>query len=235
MLVKSICSFVLFLAPVLALPQDKQTNQTSQTPVQQQSATSTQTQKSEEGFVPLFNGKNLDGWWGNVKGYFVENGVLVCDPKRGGNIFTKKQYKDFILRLEYKVPPGGNNGIAIRAPKHGHPSYDGMEIQILDDYAPQYAHLKPEQYNGSIYGVVAAKRGHLKPAGQWNEMEIMAKGPHIRVTLNGAVIVDADLSKIGPKSIHGRQVKGVKRTKGYIGFLGHGARVEFRNIRIKEL
>jgi len=191
-------------------------------------------EEQAEGFLLLFDGKSLDGWQGDLTGYVVENGKLVCTEK-GRFIYTDRDYSDFVLRLQYKIPPGGNNGIIIRAPLEGNPSYAGMEVQILDDYAAKWANLKPEQYNGSIYGAVAAKRGHLKPAGEWNDIEIYAKGHHIRVTLNGAVIVDADVSQLGEKSIHGQQLTGLRRLTGRIGFAGHGDRVEFQNIRIKEL
>ncbi len=227
MLATSALSFVLVVGPALSLAQCCGQAQAAAAQLSQQD--------NEEGFVPIFNGKNLDGWVGSVKGYTVENGVLVCKKNGGGNLFTEKEYSDFILRFEYKLPPGGNNGVGIRAPLNSNPAYAGMEIQLLDDYHPRYAHLKPEQYNGSIYGAVAAKRGFLKPAGEWNSMEIYAKGTHIRVTLNGTVIVDADTSKLGEKSIHGHKLRGLLNKKGHIGFLGHGARVEFRNIRIKEL
>lgn len=192
-------------------------------------------EEQAEGFVLLFDGKTLNGWQGDLTGYVAEDGMLVCTEK-GRFLYSDRDYSDFILRLQYRIPPGGNNGIIIRAPLEGNPSFTGMEIQILDDYAAKWANLKPEQYNGSIYGAVAAKRGHLKPPGEWNDIEIYAKGHHIRVTLNGAVIVDAeDVSKLGDLSIHGQQLTGLKRLTGRIGFAGHGDRVEFRNIRIKEL
>jgi hypothetical protein len=140
------------------------------------------------------------------------------------------------LRLEFKLPPAGNNGVGIRAPLNGQPSYDGMEIQIIDDGDKKYASwLQPYQMHGSIYGVVAAKRGFLKPVGQWNEQEIIADGPHIKVTLNGTVINDADLSKITEPTVDHKPHPGVHNKKGYIGWLGHGDPVAFRNVRIKEL
>jgi len=193
------------------------------------------TKEIQKGFVSLFDGKTLDGWQGAVKGYVVENGILVCKKHGGGNLFTGKEYGDFIFRVEYKLEAGGNNGVGIRAPLEGTPGFTAMEIQILDDSFPEYQKLKPFQFNGSIYGAVAAKRGHMKKVGQWNAMEIMAKGTRIKITLNGAVIVDADVSKVGPKRIHGHDLTGLCRPKGYIAFCGHGHRVEFRNIRIKEL
>ncbi len=190
--------------------------------------------EAKEGFVSLFDGKTLDGWQGSVDGYVAEDGKLVCRKHGGGNLYTKKEYSDFIFRFDYKLEPGGNNGVGIRTPLEGTPGFVAMEIQILDDSFPEYQNFMPVQFNGSIYGAVAAKRGHMKPVGQWNAMEIAAKGTQIKVTLNGAVILDADTGKIGPKRIHDHDLIGLQRTKGYIAFCGHGHRVEFRNLRIKE-
>jgi len=187
----------------------------------------------KEGFVSLFDGKTLDGWQGATDGYVAEDGVLIC--KKGGNLMTAKEYADFIFRFEFKLQPGGNNGVGIRTPLGKNPAYYGMEIQILDDSTDRFGRLKPFQYHGSIYGVVPAKRGHQKPLGEWNSEEIMCHGSRVKVTLNGAVIVDADLNDIGEATMDGHAHPGLKRKKGYIGFLGHGSRVEFRNIRIKEL
>ncbi len=187
---------------------------------------------AEEGFVVVFDGKTLDGWQGSVKGYAVENGAMICKP--GGNIYTNKEYANFIFRFEFKLPAGGNNGVGIRTPMGVNAAYGGMEIQILDDGHERYKGISPYQAHGSIYGVVPAKRGHLKPAGEWNSEEILCDGSHVKVTVNGVVIVDADLSKID-KTIDGRSHPGLHNEKGFIGFLGHGAPVEFRNIRIKEL
>jgi hypothetical protein len=192
-------------------------------------------EEAEHDFVPLFDGKTLNGWQGDTQGYVVEpgrEGVLVC--KKGGHVFTTKEYGDFIFRFEFKLEPNGNNGVGIRTPLGVNPAYHGMEIQILDNSGSRYQNLKPYQYHGSIYGVVPAKRGFMKPVGEWNSEEILCQGSHVRVTLNGEVIVDADISKID-KPMDGHEHPGLEREKGYIGFLGHGARVEFRNIRIKEL
>lgn len=189
--------------------------------------------EAADGFVSLFDGKTLKGWQGDTKGYLVEDGILVCAP--GGKLMTDKEYSNFIFRFEFNVPPGGNNGVGIRTPLATNPAYAGMEIQILDDTHKKYeGWLKDYQHHGSIYGVVPAKTGFRKPAGEWNSEEIMADGSHIKVTLNGEVIVDADLSKID-KTLDGKEHPGLHNEKGFIGFLGHGDRVEFRNIRIKEL
>jgi len=186
----------------------------------------------KEGFVSLFDGKTMDGWQGDTRGYVPEDGVMVCKP--GGNVYTKKEYGDFIFRFEFKLVPNANNGVGIRTPMGKNAAYHGMEIQVLDDSGSHYQKLQPYQYHGSIYGVVPCKRGHQKPVGQWNTQEIYAKGSHVKITLNGTVIVDADLSKITETMDH-RNHPGLHNAKGYIGFLGHGSRVEFRNLRIKEL
>lgn len=189
-------------------------------------------EEKEAGFVSLFDGKTLDGWIGDTKGYVVEDGLLVCKP--GGNLYTEKEYADFIFRFDFKLTPGANNGVGIRTPSDCNAAYCAMEIQILDNTAKQYEHLQPYQYHGSIYGVVPAKRGFLKPVGEWNTEEIRCQGSRVTITLNGTVIVDADLAEIDEPMDH-RDHPGLHREKGHIGFLGHGTRVEFRNIRIKEL
>src|SRR5215471_10364168 len=144
-----------------------------------------QQQKAEEGFTSLFNGKDLTGWKYGKKaggehrdgvGYQVENGVIYSTVKDGGDLYTEKEYGDFILRFEFKLTANANNGIGIRAPGEGDAAYVGMEIQVLDDSGSQYQKLRPEQYHGSIYDVFACKRGFQKPLGEWNEEEIMAKG-----------------------------------------------------------
>lgn len=196
-------------------------------------------EEAKEGFKSLFDGKTLEGWQGAVTGYAAEDGMLVCKKDGGGSLFTKKEYADFVLRFEFKLEAGGNNGLAIRSPLEGISAYTGMEIQILDDKAEEYHNknfeLAPYQYHGSIYGVVPAKQGSLKPVGQWNQEEVVAKGSHIKVTVNGKVVVDADLDKIKAPYLDHQEHPGLHNKKGYLGFLGHGSRVEFRNIRIKEL
>jgi hypothetical protein len=190
----------------------------------------------EEGFVSLFDGQSLDGWIGAVQGYAVEDGAITFIPEKGGNLLTKDEYKDFALRLQFRVPPGGNNGVAIRAPKEGHVATLGMEIQILDNPAEKYATLAPYQYHGSVYGVIPAKRGYLRPAGEWNDQEIRCVGSRVTVILNGETIVDGDVIEAStPQAMDGKEHPGVRRTSGHVGFLGHGDRAQFRQIRIKAL
>jgi hypothetical protein len=206
-------------------------------------AANAQDQKVEEGFTSLFNGKDLTGWVYGKRGsgenksgagYAVENGVIFCTVKDGGNMYTEKEYGDFTLRFEFKLTENANNGIGIRAPLEGDSAYVGMEIQVLDDSGSQYKNLRPEQYHGSIYDCFACKRGSQKPVGEWNIEEITAKGRQVTVTLNGTVIVDANLDDIKDEAKL-KKHPGLANKKGHIGFLGHGARVEFRNLRVKEL
>ncbi len=196
----------------------------------------------EEGFVSLFNGKDMTGWiWNNSwkdseSGYKTNDGVMECDPKGGGNIYTAREYGDFILRFEFKLPPEANNGLGVRAPLHGDAAYTGMELQILDDDHPTYNWIKPYQAHGSVYGMIPAERGHLKPHDEWNQEEVKLVGRWITITLNGHVIVDAHLDKARmPKTLDGRNHPGATRMLGHLGFLGHGHPVAFRNLRIKEL
>ena len=193
------------------------------------------TKNTEKGFVSIFDGKTLNGWQGSLKGHAVEDGTIVSKKKGGGQLFTKKQYANFIFRFEFKLHPGGNNGIALRAPLDGTTAYVGMESQVIDDSADVYKNLKPYQYHGSIYGIFPAKRGSLNPVGQWNREEIVCDGTKIKVTLNGKVIVDGDLDTVRDGTMDGKDHPGRFRKAGHIGFLGHGHRIEFRNLRVKEL
>ncbi|MHC4433260.1 MAG: 3-keto-disaccharide hydrolase [Planctomycetota bacterium] len=191
------------------------------------------------GFKRLFNGKNLNGWAGNTEGYAIKDGIMICDPSLGGSgdLYTKEQYGDFTFRFEFRLLPGSNNGLGVRMPATGNAAYAGMELQILDDASPRYTGwLKDYQHHGSIYGVVPAKTGHLKPVGEWNYQEVTAKGKQITIKLNGTTIVDADIEEASKNgTVDGRDHPGLKRDRGHIGFCGHGDQVEFRNIRIKTL
>jgi hypothetical protein len=191
-----------------------------------------------DGFVPLFNGTDLSGWKAydfKKDQWAAENGMVVCKGPQGGWLGTTRDYADFELRLEYRLTPGGNSGVYIRAPEKGHISRVGMEIQILDDAHPKYAKLDFYQYTGSIYHVVAPTRRPGKAAGEWNAMSIRAKGREVVVRLNGVTIVDADLERCLKDPAVAKEHPGLARSSGRIGLQSHTDRVEFRNLRIKEL
>lgn len=195
-------------------------------------------QQVEQGFTPLFNGKNLDGWVGNKSSYLAKDGMIVIEPKGGGggNLFTEKEYGDFILRFEFQLTPGANNGLGIHAPLEGDAAYVGKEIQILDNEADKYAKLEVYQFHGSVYGVIPAKRGFLKPVGEWNQQEVIVQHPKIKVILNGETILEGDYLEASRNgTLDGKDHPGLNRSNGHIGFLGHGDVVMFRKIRIKEL
>lgn len=192
----------------------------------------------EVGFEPLFDGSSLFNWTGNTTDYYPVNGELVVDPKRGGkgNLYTKKEYGDFHMKFDFQLTPGANNGLGIRTPIQGDAAYVGMELQILDNTAPIYAKLQPYQYHGSVYGIIPAKQGFLKPVGEWNEQEVIAEGNRIKVILNGEVITDGDLVQaIKDGTPDHKEHPGLLNKTGHIGFLGHGSPLKFRNIRIKEI
>lgn len=188
-----------------------------------------------EGFKTLFDGKSLAGWAGSTDNYEVVEGAIQCKTGHGGVLRTEEMFQDFVARVEFKLPPGGNNGLAIRYPGEGDTAYVGMcELQVLDTEHPKYAKLDPRQVHGSAYGMAGATRGYLRPTGEWNYQIVTVKGPTIQVELNGTVILDTDLSKATDfmaKSPH----PGKDRTEGYFGFAGHNDPVQFRNVSIKKL
>jgi hypothetical protein len=189
-----------------------------------------------QGFKPIFNGQNLATWGGPIENYEVVGGVLRCKPHKGGTIYYNEELKDFAARVEFRLPPGGNNGLAIRYAGHGDTAYEGMcELQILDDGDKRYAStLDPRQAHGSAYGMVPAKRGYLRPVGEWNFEEVTVKGSKIKVEVNGTVILDTDLADV-KEFMHNSPHPGKDRTSGYFGFAGHSDPVEFRNVSIKPL
>jgi hypothetical protein len=187
-------------------------------------------------FEPLLNGEDLSGWIGAVDDYEVVDGAIQCKPSRGGNIFTMDEYDNFIVRLEFKLPPGGNNGLALRAPvSQDDLAYLGMEVQILDDGAPKYADLHEYQAHGSLYGLAPAVRGYLRPNGEWNYQEVTLDGNHLVVRLNGYEILNVNIDEVREKPLDGKEHPGAFRTSGHIGFCGHNDPVAIRNVRVKRL
>ena len=202
--------------------------------------------KNDGGFKSVFNGKDLTGWAGEIENYMIDDGAITCQPGKGGTIFTEDQYGDFSVRLEFQLPPGGNNGLAMRYPGTGHGTWGSFcELQVLDDGHPKYNDpkaekfydLNPRQAHAAVYARVPSHRGYLRPTGQWNFQESTLIGYKVKVELNGVVILATDVSKVDPKTFMypvdkftGRDVM-----KGHFGFNGHNDPVRFRAIRIKSL
>jgi len=182
-----------------------------------------------------FNGENFDGWQGDVDNYEIVDGAIRCKAGKGGNLFTKDEYADFEVQFEFQLPPGGNNGLAIRYPGKGRPHIDGMcELQVLDSEHEKYAKLDARQYHGSAYGMAPATRGFLRPTGEWNFQQVKVQGSKIQVELNGNRILDADLSKV-TEFMGDYKHPGLDRKSGFFGFAGHNDPVAFRNIRIRKI
>ena len=193
---------------------------------------------AEDGFTPIFDGKSLDGWklLGKTgEGYLVKDGKIVCPPKGGGNLFHEKEYSNFVLRFEFKLEDGSNNGLAIRSPlQTSSLAYEGMELQIIDDTSERYKAIEPWQKHGSLYHVFPAKAGHLKPVGEWNAQEVTVNGRKVKVVLNGHTILDVNMDDVKDPEILAKH-PGLQRKSGHVGFLGHNEPIEFRHIRIKTL
>ena len=189
----------------------------------------------EEELEVVFNGKNFEGWTGAVNNYEVVDKSIQCIKGKGGTIFTEEKYQDFVVNFEFKLPPGGNNGLAIRYPGKGNPAYAGMcELQVLDNEHARYAKLDPRQYHGSAYGISAAPRGLLKKTGEWNTQEVTVEGSRVIVILNGNLLLDEDLSKVDTFMANQKH-PGLSLKEGHFGFAGHNDPVAFRNIKIKRI
>ena len=197
--------------------------------------------RDPDGFVELVNGRDLSGWQGAVENYEVKDGAIVCKPGKGGDLLTAEEYEDVVIRTEFRLPPAGNNGIALRTPLGGHSARDGLEIQVLDSdgYNAKLAAagkpgLAPYQYHGSIYHCLGAAHGYLRPAGAWNFQEIEVRGQRITVTLNGTRILDIDLDALDRSQI-AHPPGGLDRRTGHVGLAGHNDPVEFRSFKVKRL
>jgi len=189
--------------------------------------------KNKDGFESVFNGRDFAGWAGPTDNYEIEDGFLRCKKGAGGTIFTEAKYSDFQVRFEFNLPPGGNNGLAIRYPGKGDTAYFGMcELQVLNDDYP--SKLDARQYHGSAYGMAAATRGYQRETGQWNFQEVTVRGSTIKVELNGSLILDCDLSQIN-EYLADKPHPGKDRQSGHFGFAGHNDPVKFRNVMIKKL
>ena len=191
----------------------------------------------DAGFAPIFNGRDLTGWSGPREHYVVVDDALICRPGQGGTLFTEQAWDDFVVRLEFQLPHGGNSGLALRYPGNGDAAYAGLaEIQILDENYEKVTGqtLDPRQRHGSAYGMIAAAQGYQRPAGEWNFQEVTVHGSRVKVELNGTVILEADLSQV-TSFLDDKQHPGLARTSGAFGIAGHNDPVAYRAIRIKRL
>jgi hypothetical protein len=202
------------------------------------------TAHADDGFKPLYNGKDLNGWYikdGKTNLWKANGKILLCQKGEvgaGGWLTTVKEYADFVLKLEWKIPKNGNSGVGLRYPKDDEPAHEGMEIQILDDASPENSKRPPEELSGSLYAEVATQHKTDKPVGQWNTMEITCKGSLLVVKTNGIETQHLNLDELKILHGHHRQYKPVsdRPRKGHLGLQGdRGEQVEFRNILIKEL
>jgi len=188
------------------------------------------------GFEPIFNGTDFSGWRGPTDNYEVRDGAICCKPGQGGTIYHQRELRDFEVALEIQLPPGGNNGLAIRYPGEGDAAYAGMcELQVLDNTHEKYAALDPRQFHGSVYGQAAAHRGYLRKPGEWNFERVRVEGSRITVELNGTVILDRDLATITEHMYPSEKFAGRTRTAGYFGLAGHSDPVRFRALRVRPL
>jgi hypothetical protein len=198
-------------------------------------ANTTLAESCADGFESQFNGTDLTGWAGATENYEVVDGSIRCKAGHGGILHTTDEFSNFVVRFEFKVPPGGNNGLAIRTDGTGDAAYNSMcELQVLDSEDPKYANLDPRQYHGSAYGMAAAKRGYLRSPDTWNFQEVTVDGSNIKVELNGNLILNADLATV-TEFMANSPHPGKNRSSGYFGFAGHNDPVAFRNIRIRRL
>jgi hypothetical protein len=192
-------------------------------------------ERHADGFESKFNGSDLTGWSGAAENYEVVDGSIRCKAGHGGILHTNDEYANFVVRLEFKLPPSGNNGLAIRTDGTGDPAYAAMcELQVLDSEHKNYANLDARQYHGSAYGMAAAKRGFLRPEHTWNFQEVTVNGSKIKVELNGNMILSTDLATI-TEYMGNSPHPGKNRSSGFFGFAGHNDPVAFRNISIKRL
>jgi hypothetical protein len=207
--------------------------------IDERKASEPKTKVDDEGFTILFDGADLESWVGNKVTYRInENKELLVDPPSGGkgDLYTADEYGDFVLRFEFKLTPGANNGIGVRTPRDVDAAYEGFEVQVLDDTAPKYANLLPSQYHGSVYKIIPAKKGSQKKIGEWNTEEIIVNGRQIKVTVNGKVIVDANVDESARQNkVDKKKHPGLNRTMGHISLCGHGDKLWYRNIKVKPI
>jgi hypothetical protein len=186
----------------------------------------------DPGFERLFDGKSLKGWYGPTDGFEAADGALTWKEGQGGTIYTRHRLNDFTVRFEFKMSKDANAGLAIRYPGSGDPAYVGMcEIKIRDEADTEVKDARAG--NGSAYGLVAGKKGALRPLGEWNAGEITVRGSHIKVVFNAQTVLDSDLEKV-TEFMDNHPHPGKDRESGHFGINGDGVPVLFRNLRLKK-
>ncbi len=232
---------ILFLAAVSPL-QAQQEKEEKPDPNRVEGKATVERIQASAQWTELFNGKNLEGWHGDTEGYIAKDGKLICQAG-AKNLYTDKEYSDFVFKFQFKLTESGNNGLGIRVPKDGHASRDGMELQILDHRGTKYnsksedgkrtlTWLKPWQVHGSLYSIYPATTGYLKPLDEWNEQFVICIEDHVKIVLNGAVILDAYLDDITP--VDGKDHPGMRNKSGHIMFAGHSDHIEFKDISVAD-
>ena len=219
-------AFVLLIGAALALQQHNQLSE----------------QEIKDGWKLLFDGESLKGWTvaGADGSWLVEDGTLHCTGKGGGGmIYADGVYRNFELKLDFKVSPKGNSGVFLRTWDKNDPVHTGIEVQVLDSYGKE----TPGKHDcGAIYDIQAPSKNAVKPAGEWNTYHIIVKDSQIVVFLNGEKINEVDLSRWTEP---GRNPDGSPNKfkyayntmirPGYIALQNHGNPIWYRNIKVKPL
>lgn len=185
----------------------------------------------QEGFVEMFNGKDLSGWQTTGNWVVEENNTITLKPRPGEEgwqrydayLRTERTYKDFILELDFKFNAGGNSGVFLRVGDIKNHVTSGMEVQILDTHGKENVGAHD---CGGVIGTIGPSKNMVKPAGEWNHYTITMKGNSLKVVHNGEQIIDTDLSQGAMKD---------RPLEGYISFQDEAKRIWYRNVRIKEL
>jgi len=188
-------------------------------------------EQAADGFVEMFNGKDLSGWKTTGNWVIEENNILTLKPREGESgwqrygdyIATERQYGDFILDLEFKFEPKGNSGVFMRVGDLKDHVNSGFEVQILDTHGKENV---GHHDCGGVIKTQGPSKNMVKPAGEWNRYTITLQGNHLNVVLNGEKIIDLDLSQTAMKD---------RQAKGHISFQDEAKRIWYRNVRIKEL
>ena len=196
---------------------------------------------ADDEWKDLFNGVDLAGWavTGNADGWIVKDGMIVCLAEQGGYLYTEDQYEDFELELQYRHDPDANSGIFFRWSDLSDPVHTGLEIQILDTHG----HEPMQRHScGALYDLVAPEVDMARPAGEWNEANLVCKGSFVQYALNGRQIVSVDIDQWSEAGRNPDDTENKFKYAwrdmsrlGHIGLQDHGGQVWFRDIRLRSL